>query len=172
LVEQNRIANVQTTPLRNSILHTQSSKRGRCAIINEEEQPNSITMLSNGTSAVVLHCRTLCLEEWWYPILDWPAKLFGQTSSALQAPSTKPYVLGLTGSIAMGKSTVAGMFRDLQVPVMDSDAAVHEMYAQGGAAVPVVQCLFPDAIRDGVRFPEADFCVLAFNLRPDAVMLS
>ena len=68
----------------------------------------------------------------------------------MQGPSTHPYVLGLTGSIAMGKSTIAGMFRDLGVPVMDSDATVHELYAQGGAAVPVVEGLFPDAVRGGV----------------------
>ena len=69
----------------------------------------------------------------------------------MQGPSTQPYILGLTGSIAMGKSTIAGMFQDLGVPVMDSDAAVHELYAQGGAAVPVVRGLFPDAVRDGAR---------------------
>ena len=56
--------------------------------------------------------------------------------------------VGLTGSIAMGKSTAAEMFADLGCPVFDSDAAVHDLYARDGAAVPVVAELFPDAIID------------------------
>ncbi|MFC7332555.1 dephospho-CoA kinase [Rhodocista pekingensis] len=58
-------------------------------------------------------------------------------------------VLGLTGSIGMGKSTAAAMLRRLGCPVHDSDAAVHRLYARGGAAVPVVAALFPDAVRNG-----------------------
>lgn len=57
--------------------------------------------------------------------------------------------VALTGSIAMGKSTVAGMIRELGVPVFDADAAVHELYAAGGKAVEPVGSLFPDAIVDG-----------------------
>eukprot|EP00873_Tetraselmis_striata_P020042 jgi/Tetstr1/440306/TSEL_028644.t1 len=59
------------------------------------------------------------------------------------------FVLGLTGSIGMGKSTVSAMFAEKGVPVMDSDAVVHRLYAPGGAAVPPVQSVFPDAIVDG-----------------------
>jgi len=58
-------------------------------------------------------------------------------------------VIGLTGSIAMGKSETARMFADLGVPVFDSDAAVHALYAQNGAAVEPVARLFPGAVKDG-----------------------
>lgn len=58
-------------------------------------------------------------------------------------------VIGLTGSIGMGKSTVARMFAEEGAPFIDSDAIVHELYAPGGAAVAPVEAAFPNVTRDG-----------------------
>ncbi len=52
-------------------------------------------------------------------------------------------ILGLTGSIGMGKSTVAGMLRDCGVPVFDADAEVRAMQAAGGSALPAIEAAFP-----------------------------
>ena len=64
-------------------------------------------------------------------------------------------ILGLTGSIAMGKSTAAGMFSRLGMPVYDADQAVHRLLARGGAAVDPVEALFPGVTRDGAVDREA-----------------
>ncbi|MBJ6122415.1 dephospho-CoA kinase [Sphingomonas mollis] len=52
-------------------------------------------------------------------------------------------VLGLTGSIGMGKSTVAAMFADEGVPVFDADAVVHGLQGPGGRLVPAIEAAFP-----------------------------
>ena len=58
-------------------------------------------------------------------------------------------VVGLTGSIGMGKSNAARSLRYLGVPVYDADAEVHKLYAKGGAAVAPIARAFPFAVRDG-----------------------
>jgi dephospho-CoA kinase len=58
-------------------------------------------------------------------------------------------VVGLTGSIAMGKSETAKMFAARGIPVFDSDAVVHKLYAPGGAAVAAITTLAPSVVIDG-----------------------
>jgi dephospho-CoA kinase len=58
-------------------------------------------------------------------------------------------VLGLTGSIGMGKTTTAALFAERGVPVWDADAAVARLYAKAGGAVPPLSEAFPEAVRDG-----------------------
>ncbi|MBN9063203.1 MAG: dephospho-CoA kinase [Rhizobiales bacterium 65-9] len=75
------------------------------------------------------------------------------------------FVLGLTGSIGMGKSATAGMFRARGIPVHDSDASVHALYS--GAAVAPVEEAFPGVAKDGV----VDRAELAARVLGDASAL-
>lgn len=74
-----------------------------------------------------------------------------------------PLLVGLTGSIGMGKSETAKMFAKLGIPVYDADAAVHRLYEPGGAAVPEIAKLFPDSVRDG----RVDRAVLSKHVTAD-----
>lgn len=74
-------------------------------------------------------------------------------------------VLGLTGSIGMGKSTTAKIFAEAGIPVHDSDEAVHRLYA--GAAAPVIEVAFPGTVKDGV----VDRTELARHVLGDAAAL-
>ena len=61
--------------------------------------------------------------------------------------AAKPFVIGLTGSIGMGKSETAKLFASQGVPVFDADAAVHDLYA--GEAVAAVEAAFPGTVKNG-----------------------
>jgi dephospho-CoA kinase len=74
-------------------------------------------------------------------------------------------VLGLTGSIGMGKSTTAGMFREEGVPVHDSDEAVHRIYS--GEAAPLIEEAFPGVVVEGVV--DRDRLAKAVLGNPDAL---
>jgi len=85
-------------------------------------------------------------------------------------------VLGLTGSIGMGKTTAARLLRGMGVPVHDADAAVHRLMGPGGQAVAAVAAAFPDArkgktidravLRDRVRADPSGFTTLERILHP------
>jgi len=61
----------------------------------------------------------------------------------------RPFLIGLTGSIGMGKSETAKLFARLGIPVYDSDAAVHRLYEPGGGAVEKIAQAFPGSVSDG-----------------------
>jgi dephospho-CoA kinase len=79
------------------------------------------------------------------------------------------FVLGLTGSIAMGKSTASQSFRSFGVPVFDADAVVHRLFAPGGAALAAVGATFPGCVDPAGGIDRA---ALARQVFGDAVALA
>jgi len=63
--------------------------------------------------------------------------------------TARPFVIGLTGSIAMGKSETAKLFAAEGVKVHDADAVIGALYGKGGAAVPLIAQAFPQAVQNG-----------------------
>lgn len=76
-------------------------------------------------------------------------------------------LIGLTGSVGMGKSKTAGLFEAEGLPVYDADASVHALYEKGGAAVEPLSEAFPGAVRDGA----VDRTVLAQKVLNDDAAL-
>jgi dephospho-CoA kinase len=66
-----------------------------------------------------------------------------------ERPRRRPFVVGLTGSIGMGKTQTAKLFASLGIPVYDADAAVHALYDKGGRAVSSIAEAFPGTVKDG-----------------------
>lgn len=80
----------------------------------------------------------------------------------------KPFVIGLTGSIGMGKSETAKLFGRLGIPVHDADATVHALYERGGRAVEAIARAFPATVRDG----RVDRAALAKEIGRDPTALA
>lgn len=83
-------------------------------------------------------------------------------------------IVGLTGSIGMGKSETAKMFTRLGVPVFDADAEVHKLQVKDGPAIPAIDAAFPGVVEDGVlnraKLGELVFADPAAKKRLEAIM--
>jgi dephospho-CoA kinase len=78
----------------------------------------------------------------------------------------KPFVIGLTGSIGMGKSETARLFAAEGIPVFDADAAIHDLYT--GEAAAMIEAAFPGSTRNGA----VDRAALARKVTGDAAALA
>ena len=75
----------------------------------------------------------------------------------------QPLLVGLTGSIGMGKSETARLFARLGIPVHDADATVHKLYEKGGAGAAAIAKVFPECVADG----RVDRACLAARIRKE-----
>ena len=84
----------------------------------------------------------------------------------------RPFIIGLTGSIAMGKSETARLFAAEGVPVHDSDAVIHRLYGKGGAAVAKIAEVFPGAVPlEGTELGAVDRAALSAAVAGDPAAL-
>lgn len=85
---------------------------------------------------------------------------------------TVPFLLGLTGSIGMGKTTTAGFFADAGVSVWSADSAVHRLYAQSKSVIDAVCAKFPNALKNGQINRDALMVYLRDNPKDFALLES
>ena len=101
-------------------------------------------MAGNRCAAAGRSCESRPLAAVWRPPPR--GKILGR---AKHEESFWMVIVGLTGSIGMGKSTAAKMLRQMGVPVYDADAAVHALQARNGPALPAIEAAFPGVVEDG-----------------------
>lgn len=104
---------------------------------------------------MLMHQAVPAFEAWFGVLPDVTADLRRELEDALSAPAKakrkeagaqRPLIVGLTGSIGMGKTETGKMFSRLGIPVHDSDSVVHELYGAKGAAVGPLRAAFPEVV--------------------------
>lgn len=78
----------------------------------------------------------------------------------------KPFILGLTGSIGMGKTTTAGIFRFYELPVWDADDAVNRIYAAGGGGAKALSTIIPEAVSNSDKSVNKEIIISCINSDP------
>jgi shikimate dehydrogenase len=99
--------------------------------------------------AMLMHQAVPGFEQWFGVRPEVTPALEEHLNTVLASRKKGPVKIGLTGSIGMGKSTVAGFLKEEGAPIWDADDAVHRLYGKGGAAADVLKGLFPAAVSGG-----------------------